>query len=166
MEETNFVIDNDKKADWAITQIKEAETERDRLVALAEEQIEDLKTCIENIKTKCDNDTAYLRSLLDQYFRTVPHKSTKTQETYKLLSGTLVFKKPSVKIAHDDERLLEYLKANDGAEFIKVKESIDWARFKSELTITDSGEVVDTGLGIVVDGCHVEDVPASFSIKY
>ena len=41
MEET-FRIENDKTADWAITQIHEAENERDRLITLAEEQIKDL----------------------------------------------------------------------------------------------------------------------------
>lgn len=161
-----FKIDNDNAADWAIKKIREEEEERDRLIAIAAAQIEALNSRIEDLNKYCESKTGYLRSLLIEYFNTVPHKETKTQETYKLLSGSLVFKKPSVKIVHDDERLLEYLKANAGIEFIKVKESIDWASFKSELVITDDGKVVDTGLGIVVDGCTVEEVPASFSVKY
>lgn len=168
MEENAFIIDNDKKADWAITQIKDAENECERLITLAEEQIADLHGRIEELKAKCDNETAYLKSLLDQYFRTVPHKETKTQETYKLLSGTLVMKKPSVKINHDDEKLIEYLENNDGNEYIKLKKSVDWAEFKKNLTVLDSGEIVDSELGTVIDSavCSLEEVPASFNIKY
>lgn len=160
--EESFKIENDKTADWAIAQIQEAEAERDRLVALAESQIDDLNNKIEELKTKCENDTKYLKGCLAMYFETVPSKETKTQKSYKLLSGTLVFKKPSQKINHDDEKLLEFL---DGTEFIKVKKSIDWAEYKKVLTISDS-EVIDSETGEIVEACTVEDVPASFTIKY
>ena len=161
MEET-FKIDNDKTADWAITQIHEAENERDRLITLAEEQITDLKDRIEELKTKCDNDTAYLRSCLEMYFNTVPTKETKTQKTYKLLSGTLVFKKPSVKINHDDEKLLDFL---DGTEFVEIKKSLKWGEYKKLLTISGD-DVIDSETGEIVEACTVEDVPASFTIKF
>ena len=161
MEET-FKIDNDKTADWAITQIHEAEDERDRLITLAEDQIEDLKNRIEELKTKCENDTKFLKSCLAMYFETVPSKETKTQKTYKLLSGTLVFKKPSVKINHDDDRLIEYL---DGTEFVETKKSLKWGEYKKVLTISGD-DVIDSETGEVVDACTIEDVPASFNIKY
>ena len=38
---SDFKIENDKTAEWALTQIKEAEIERDRLIAIAEEKIKD-----------------------------------------------------------------------------------------------------------------------------
>lgn len=167
MEET-FKIENDKTADWAITQIHDAEIERDRLISLAEEQIKELTNRIEEFKTKCDNETAYLRSCLIEYFDTVKSKETKTQKSYKLISGTLVYKKPSVKIAHDDEKLLEYLEKNDGEDFIKTKKSVDWAGFKKCLSISDDGQIVDNELGVIIDSdiCSVEEVPASFNIKF
>ena len=167
MENTEFRIDNDKTADWAVTQIQEAEAERDRLIALAESQIDDLNNKIEELKTKCDNDTKFLKSCLAMYFETVPSKETKTQKSYKLLSGTLVFKKPTEKIVHNDEALLEYLEKNDGKDYIKVKKSVDWAEFKKTLAI-HNGEVIDSELGEVIPNevCAVEDVPASFTIKY
>ena len=162
-----FKIENDKTADWAINMIHEAETERDRLITLAEDQIKDLTEKIEELKEKCENETKFLRSCLQMYFETVPSKETKTQKTYKLLSGTLVLKKATTKIAHNDEKLLEYLENNDGKDFIKLKKSVDWAEFKKELTVTD-GKVVDTELGIILPDeiCTVEDVPPSFTIKF
>ena len=167
MEEA-FKIENDKTADWAITQIHEAETERDRLIKLAQDQIDNLTAKIQELTEKCENDTKYLKSCLALYFDTVPSKETKTQKTYKLLSGTLVFKKPATKIVHDDDKLLEYLEENDGKDYIKIKKSIDWAEFKKTLTVSDDGEVVDTELGTVIpeEVCAIEDVPASFTIKF
>lgn len=164
-----FKIENDKAADWALIQIRDREDERDRLITLAQEKIQELTTMIKDIEEKCDNDTKYLKSCLASYFETVkPSTDTKTQKTYKLLSGSLVFKKPSFKITHNDELLLGYLKNNDGADYIKVKETVDWAGFKKNLTVNDDGEVIDTELGVVLnpDVCGIEEVPASFDIKF
>lgn len=165
---SDFTIDNDKAADWAIKKIAESEQERDRLIALANDQIEDLKDRIEELKNKCENDTAYLKSCLFTYFGTIKAKETKTQKSYKLLSGSLVYKKPSVKITHDDEKLLDYLKANDGTEYIKIKESIDWAEFKKTLVVNENDEVIDSDLGTIIpkEACSVEEVPATFTVKF
>jgi hypothetical protein len=165
--EENFTINNDKTADWALNTIHEAEAERDRLIALAEEQIKDLTGRIEELKEKCENETKFLRSCLQMYFNTIESKETKTQRSYKLLAGTLVLKKPSQKITHDDGKLLEYLEKNDGAEYIKVKKSVDWAEFKKTLTIAN-GKVVDTDLGEIIpeDVCGVEEVPETFTVKF
>jgi hypothetical protein len=48
-----------------------------------------------------------------------------------------------------------------------VKKSVDWAEFKKRLIIS-GGEVVDKESGVVLDEkiCSVEDVPASFDIKF
>lgn len=160
--EENFKIENDKTAEWALTQIQEAETERDRLIAIAEEKIKDLTNKIEELNSHCEDETKYLRSCLAMYFETVKSKETKTQKSYKLLSGTLIFKKPSVKIVHDDKKLLEFLK---DSEFIETKQSIKWAEYKKLLTISGD-EVIDSETGEIVDGCTVEEVPASFYIKF
>lgn len=163
----NFTITNDKTADWALIKIHEAEAERDRLIELAEEEIKDLTGRIEGLKEKCDNETKYLRSCLKMYFETVSSKETKTQKSYKLLAGTLVLKKATTKINHDDAKLLEYLEKTDGEDFIKVKKSVDWAEFKKGLDIVD-GKVVDTEYGSIIpdDVCSVEEVPEAFTVKF
>ena len=160
--EDRFVIDNDKKADWAIEQIKEKEAERDRLIELAQAKIEDLKLQIEELNVKCINETVYFKGALAEYFNTVPHKETKTQESYQLLSGKLIYKKPSVKINHDDEKLIEWL--ND-TEYVETKKSLKWGEYKKHLVISGN-DVIDGETGEVVEACTIEDVPASFEIKY
>ena len=164
MEEINesFKIDNDKTADWAISVIRDTELECERLVHLAEEQINDLNEKIDTLKTKCTNDTKYLKSCLAMYFNTVKSKETKTQKTYKLLSGTLVFKKPSIKIIHDDEKLINAL---DGTEYVETKKSFKWSDYKKNLSV-EGNNVIDITTGEIIDSCSIEEVPASFNIKF
>ena len=159
----SFSINNDNLADWAIRKIKEEEAERDRLIEIAENQIADLNQQISQLKEHCDNKTKFLKGHLQVYFSTVPHKETKTQETYKLLSGSLVFKKPSFKISHNDDQLIALL---DGSEFVETKKSLRWGEYKKTLDITNENNVIDKTTGEIIEACSVEDVPASFDIKY
>ena len=53
----------------------------------------------------------------------VPHKVTKTQESYALPSGKLVLKEQKPEWVHDDTQLLPWVKANL-PEMIRTKESI------------------------------------------
>lgn len=162
MAEEVFVIEDDKAADWALQAIAEHEKERDRLISLANDQINDLEMKIEEITRKCDNDTGYLKSCLYDYFTTVKTKETKTQKSYKLLSGTLVFKKPSVKINHNDEKLIAAL---DGTEYVETKKSLKWGEYKKNLGI-EGDVVIDLDTGEVIEACTVEEVPGSFGVKY
>lgn len=161
----SFSITDDKLADWALRKIKEEEAERDRLINIANDQIAELNLRINQLETQCENKTKFLKGHLAIYFGTVPHKETKTQESYKLLSGSLVMKKAGTKIIHDDDALLAYLVASSQPEYIKVKKSVDWAEYKKNLGI-EGRDVIDLDTGEIIKACSVEDVPASFDIKF
>ena len=159
-----FYISDDYTADWALKKIAEERKEVERLKALAEQQIEEIEMKIKHLEETTERKTAFLRGCLAQYFETVPHKATKTQETYKLLSGSLVFKLPSQKMVKDDEKLLEYFKQNNMNEYIKTKETPAWAEFKKNLSIVDD-KVIDTSTGEVVEVVKVEEISGSFDVK-
>ena len=162
MDNEEFRITNDKLADWAIRKIKEEGEEKDRLVNLAQDQIFELEQKIENLEIQYNNKVAFLKSQLMDYFSQVPHKESKTQETYKLLSGTLVYKKPTNKIIHNDEELVKSL---DGTEFVEIKKSIRWGEYKKNLCVKGD-KVIDVNTGEIITSCTIEDVPPSFDIKY
>ena len=164
-EEVNtFTITDDIKADWALKKIAEERKEFERLKAIAEQQMEEIELKIKHLEETTERKTAFLRGCLAQYFETVPHKATKTQETYKLLSGSLVFKLPSQKMVKDDEKLLEYFKQNNMNEYIKTKETPAWAEFKKNLSIVDD-KVIDTSTGEVVEVVKVEETAGVFDVK-
>lgn len=165
-EAAGFRIDDDNKASWALRIIKSEREEAERLIAIADSQIAELQEKKEKLLEKCEHRSGYLKGLLYEYFATVEHKETKTQASYKLLDGSLVYKKPTQKMVPDKEKLLAYVKANNMAEFVKVKEEVDWAAYKKECEICGDNAVnVQTGEVLPSDIIAVEKVPGDFSIK-
>lgn len=158
-----FVIDNDDKADWAIRKIKEAEDECSRLMSLIVHEHERLEQKEKELTEKLERDTSYLKHLLLEYMATVKTKATKTQETYQLLSGKLVKKFPTTDYKKDDERLLEWAKES-APEFVKVKESVDWAEMKKHVAIAGDGRVAIDGE--IVDCIRAEEKPGRLDIKF
>ena len=108
--EEDFMINNDGKAEWAINTIKAEQEDRDRLISVCEQKIEEYMDKISQFTKQYESRTSYLTSQLAQYFQTVEHKKTKTQETYQLPSGKLKLKYPAPEMARDNDKLLTWLK--------------------------------------------------------
>jgi hypothetical protein len=107
-----FSITDDNLADWAVGKIAGEKAEFDRLVSVCEFKIQLYEEKMRKYRERFENKTSYLRHKLMEYFDKVPHKATKTQETYKLPSGTLKRKLEKQDYAHDDEKLIIWLKQN------------------------------------------------------
>lgn len=120
-ERAPFRITDDRCADWAIRKIADERSEYDRLKALADEQIAAINEKVAAARKRMENGTSYLTSCLADFFATVPHKETKTTEKYRLLSGTLTFKKGTTKTKLDETKLVPWLKANGYGELVKVE---------------------------------------------
>lgn len=163
-EEKCFYITDDNTADWALKKIAEERKELERLKAIAQQQVEEIELKIKHLEETTERKTAFLKRCLAQYFETVPHKATKTQETYKLLSGSLVFKLPKQNLVKDDAKLLNYLHENGMEEYIKTEEKPIWAEFKKTLSVVD-GKVIDTSTGEVVEAVKAEETAGVFDVK-
>ena len=150
-----FTIDSDQKAEWALQKIREARADRDSWVDYYKAQIE-------KVKAECDSNTENLEFMLHQYFMTVPHKQTKTQESYPLPGGKLVLKKQQPEYEHDDKLLVPWLEKN-APEFVKVKKSSDWDGLKKKVTIFD-GNVVDEN-GEIVPGVKAVERDEKFAVE-
>jgi hypothetical protein len=158
-----FTVNDDNLAEWALTIISDATVEAQRLINVCQTKADEYQFKIQKYKEKLDKDTSYLKGQLQQYFLTVPHKSSKTQETYKLPSGTLKLKYQKPKFVFDDEKLLMYFRQHNYAGYIQHTFTPKWAEFKA--TIMVSGEnVIDTVTGEVVDGVLAQERPAEFEV--
>jgi len=154
IETTEFTITDDLKADWAIKIIKQEEAQSIRLVETINQEIEILKAKADKLKESAN--CGFLKGKLADYFDTLDGvKVDKTQISYKLPSGSLVLKRPSVEYVKDEEKILNYLTANDRFEFIKTNPKVDWGNLKKlgddELT--------------KIDGITIQQKPASFNVK-
>ena len=156
-------IANDECADWAVSKIAEERADLARIKALADDQINRIMEKVQAAEKRFENCTAYLTSKLAEYFWTVPHKKTKTTESYRLLSGTLKVKLGGVSMKKDDEKLLQYLKASGLNDYIQTAEKACWGDFKKRLQII-GGTVVDGTTGDIVEGVEVIENPDVFSV--
>lgn len=152
-----FVIDNDKKAEWALGKIREARNERDRMVSWYQKQIED-------IKEQTDFETMNLERMLSDYFKATEaaHKRTKTQESYSLPGGKLMLKKQNPEYKREDSTVIEWLKQNK-LGFVKVKEELDWDGLKKSTTVVGGNIVTEDGE--IVPGVAVVERPEKFVVE-
>jgi len=158
-----FRIDNDEKAEWAISKIREEQAEAMRIINVCKSMImhyeEQMKKAEENFEKK----TAYLRSQLEQYFDSVKKRRTKTQEVYKLPSGTLRRKYPKPEFKRDEDKLVAWLKERNMNDYIKVKETVDWANLKKSINVVGN-KVIDEN-GEVVEGITVVERTPVFEVE-
>ena len=167
MEMEVFNIKDDIQADKMITDIHELESEKNRFEMIYNARVDQLKENLAKEVGTIDREVNFKKGMLQAYFLTIKPSETKTQKTYKLLSGKLVLKKPSVKIEiANKENLMQYARTS-AAEYIKVKEDIDWAAMKKVLDI-DGTNVVNTETGEILgelEGLAVKEVKEIFDIK-
>ena len=161
-EPTEFVIDTDQKAEWALKKVLEAKAEKERLTSLVNSELDLLKVRQAEIDRHYENETSYLMAKLNEYMMTVKCKATKTQATYELLSGKLVLKFPKTKMKESPE-LLDWCKQN-APEFVRTKEEVMWGEFKKNLEATTEG-VIMANTGEFVEGVEIQEEPAEFDIK-
>lgn len=156
-------ITDDGCADWACRKIAEEKAELDRIRELADAQIQKIEEKVAAAERRFQNGTRFLAGKLAEYFETVPHKTTKTKASYRLLSGTLTRKFGGTTMKQDDEKLVQFLKNSGQLEFIKTEEKPKWGDFKKRLEIM-GGSVVDKETGEIVEGVTVETKPDTFTV--
>jgi hypothetical protein len=160
---TEFIIDDDKKAEWALRKIAEERAETQRYINVCKSMILEYEEKIREAEEKNKRKLSYLESKLQQYFESVAHKTTKTQETYKLPSGTLRLKYQQAEFKRDEQKLTNWLKENNLNEFIKVEEKPNWVELKKKIKV--SGDKAVSEDGQVIDGIEVIEKPPIFEIE-
>lgn len=154
-EAEGFTVTDDMGAEWCLKKIHEAEEEKAFWKGHYDEQFR--KIC-----ETCDATIGNMMHHLEQYFNTVPHKVTATEENYRLPSGKLVLKKQSTDFEKDDKTVIAWLKANGGERFIKTKETLDWDALKKGLSVC--GDMVADEDGQIIPCITAVDRPAVFKI--
>lgn len=152
-EDSGFRIDDDHKAEWALQVIAAERAEADRLNAVRMKMIADYEEQIRRENDQLEKRTSRLTAMLMDYFDTVPHKGSKTQESYALPGGKLVRKYPAPKIERNDAAMIDWLRANGQEQFVRVKESPAWDELKKNSVSFDSdGCAIFTPTGEIMDG--------------
>lgn len=154
----SFMVQDDASAEWCLKKIRE---QRQSVETWRQHYAGQMK----KVEETAAASISYFESLLADYFESVPHKKTKTQETYSLPGGKLILKKQQPKFDQDDAQLVPWLKENGLDALVKVKESANWAELKKTVTVTADGEHVATQEGEIVPGVTVTQRPDVFSVE-
>ncbi len=152
-----FRVTDDAKAEWCIRKIREAQAEKQRWRDYYAEQQR-------KIDQEADGTISRFEAMLADYFDTVPHKRTKTQESYQLPGGKLVRKQQAPEYQRDEAALLPWLKQN-APELVKVAETPDWAALRKQIVIAPDGETVATEDGEIIPGIKAIQRPEVFRVE-
>lgn len=163
IEQSEFKIDTDQKAEWALNVIREEQAEAQRLINVCNSQILYYQSEARKVQDKLENKTGNLKAMLFEYFQTVDRKTTKTQETYTLPSGKLKLKYPKPEFKRDDSKLVEWLENSGKTDYIKIKKSPDWATLKKAITVV--GDKVADENGEIVEGVKVVEKEPEFTVE-
>lgn len=144
MEAERWMIADDRDAEWALTKIRERNAERDRIVSTCQAMAREYEAKARDEQEKAQMANSYLEFALREYFGKVPHKATKTQESYRLPGGTLKLKQQAPELKRDDTALMEAY-----PEFVLTTRRLQWAELKKRLEITgeaaidrETGEII------------------------
>lgn len=149
-------ITDDRSAEWAISQIRQANDDTAKWEAHFASQLE-------KIKASNQETIDFMTAQLEAYFDSVPHKATKTQESYQLPSAKLVRKQQAPEYVKDDAALVAYLK-QAAPECVETVEKPRWGEYKKRCSIVD-GAVVDMETGEVVEGVTATERPPVFVVS-
>jgi hypothetical protein len=152
-----FVVDNDSKAEWAAKKIREARQDTKTWTEYYEKQLSAIRRANEDTE-------AYFSALLADYFETVPHKATKTQESYGLPTCKLVLKAQQPEFNRDEMVLCDYLDKKGRDDLVKITRRADWAALKKMLKVMEDGTCVDAD-GEIVEGVQAFNRPPEFKIE-
>lgn len=156
-QDTPFTVDNDQKAEWAARKIREARQDTQKWTEYYERQLSAIRRANEETE-------AYFAALLADYFETVPHKATKTQESYSLPSCKLVLKAQQPEFNRDEAVLCDYLDKKGRDDLVKITRRADWAALKKTLKVMEDGTCVDAD-GEVVEGVQAFSRLPEFKIE-
>ena len=156
-QDTPFTVDNDQKAEWAARKIREARQDTQKWTEYYERQLSAIRRANEETE-------AYFAALLADYFETVPHKATKTQESYSLPSCKLVLKAQQPEFNRDEAVLCDYLDKKGRDDLVKITRRADWAALKKTLKVMEDGTCVDAD-GEVVEGVQAFSRQPEFKIE-
>lgn len=155
-----FKIDNLGSANWAFRKLKAIKDKEKEVQDLYQAEIDRIKSWKDKELKQFENGKEFFESLLTEYFI----EQKKIDPNFKVSTpyGKVSSRKQQPKFKRDEDILLQWTKQNK-PEYVKVKESPDWAGLKKEIEVKNN--VAVTKDGEIIEGVIVEERPDSINVK-
>ena len=118
----SFKVTDLSSADWCFERIKHKQEKLNEIQSYVKEKVEQINKWYETEKTYYENDIAYFEGLLKEYYR--ENKEIDNKFRLSVPNGSVTARK-SKKWQYNDSEVLQFLKANEYNNLIKVTESIN-----------------------------------------
>lgn len=153
-------INNDLIIEKMLVELKEHNTDRDRLIEISKTMMNEYKLKIEKYEQEKKEKEEFVLSQISGLLEDMKLKETKTQFSYKLPSGQIIKKKAEkvIKLNKDVNKNII------PTEFLKVETSVNWMELKKTLAI-DGELIVNKDTGEIIDYCSIETKPEEMKIK-
>jgi len=168
-ENEGFIIDNDRKATWALRKIKHMKEKQKENEELAESQIEEIQKEIDEIREWLDKENDKIQDNIDFLKNKLKSYAFDLKEgnpdlkTHNLPFGSLKFRKQRPKWKYDEDRLKEFVESNL-KEVLKIKKRVSKRKLKKKAEVVDNKAVIkDTGE--IIEGVKVVDRPEKFKVE-
>ncbi len=165
----SFEVTDKSSAEWVLRKIQKLNMEIQENSNIANEQTEPLKQEIQKIMDwelvehqKINNRIEFLKSLLYPYHRMILEADPKAK-TIKLPHGELKIRAQQPEYQKDDDVMVNSLKALELKDYVKTKETPDWAKLKP-LTTVVNGNVVHVETGAIIEGITAIERPDKFEV--
>lgn len=138
-----YDIVDDRKADFSLQKMQEADADCDRWIEFYKDQIEKVKAERDRIK---EGYMIKLRAFFSERQTMNLTKSTKTgkSSSYQLPHGKLILKQQDPEYEIDNDTLVEWLEGNDPS-LIKIKKTANWETLKKKVDVMGDGVVNQEG---------------------
>ena len=153
-------IKSTEQANWAFRKLRAINTKAREIKDIGAAE----KARIEEWEKKelaiLENSTEFFEGLLVEYL--IRQKEVDPKFKISTPYGKVSSRKQQPKWNYEDEKVLEWLKAND-TELIRIKEEVNKAELKKKYKVV--GNEVVTKDGEIVEGITIEERPDSINIK-
>lgn len=166
-ERETWTVRSDAEAEWVIDACNSDLVEIDRYIQSLEDRLAAVRDKLAQAKAERQRKIDWRNGHLMAYFEAIDPKlkrKTKTQEKYRLPSGSIVKKYPAPEFIRTDDQLLTWIKASGKTDLIETRESLKWGEIKKEITVAGN-RAVYLATGEIVEGIEVIERPPVLEFK-
>lgn len=156
-----YDIVDDRKADFSLQKMQEADEDCDRWIEFYKDQIEKVKRERDRIK---EGYMIKLRAFFAERQAMNLTKGTKSgkSSSYQLPHGKLILKQQDPEFEIDNDALVEWLEKNDPG-MVKIKKAPNWEGLKKKVEVAGDGVVNQEGE--LIPGVKVTSREEKFAVQ-
>ncbi|MFX3617949.1 MAG: host-nuclease inhibitor Gam family protein [Sporolactobacillus sp.] len=150
-----FMINDDKKADWALKKLSSIRAQQAKVAKDAQEEISQIEKWKTEQTERLEKDAEFFISQLISY-ATIIRSENPEFKSLPLPHGKIGFRKQQPQWAFDQKIAVEGLKAAGYQDLIRIREEPDKAAAKKKLAFAN-GKAIDKLTGEIIPGITVEE---------